>query len=123
MKPGKIIRKIYVLILAFLLISAQIAAARPLVQNPFLPDDKAVKKLPPIHYVRSRDYDMRHIALNLKFDWEKEQTYGTAQLTLAPLAPDFQKVNLDAGLMKINSVKLNGKDLTFNYDEAKSNLT
>ena len=81
------------------------------------------KKLPPIHYVRSRDYDMRHIALDLKFDWDKEQTFGTAAITLAPLVRNFQKVNLDAGLMIINSVKLNGKDLTFNYDEPKTLLS
>ena len=123
MKPGQMSRQIYAFVLAFLLISTQIIEARPFEQNPFLQDGDKVKKLPPIHYVRSRDFDMRHIALNLRFDWEKEQTYGTAQLTLAPLVPDFQKVKLDAGLMRINSVKLNGKDLTFNYDEAKSNLT
>lgn len=82
-----------------------------------------VKKLPPIQYIRSRDFDMRHIALNLKFDWEKEQTFGTATVTLAPLVPDLKIVNLDAGLMIINSVKLNGKDLTFNYNEKESLLS
>jgi aminopeptidase N len=81
-----------------------------------------VKQLPPVHYVRSRDYDMQHIALNLKFDWEKEQAFGTATITLAPLMPNFQTVNLDAGSMIINSVKLNGKDLRFSYDEPNSNL-
>ncbi|HEX8289164.1 MAG TPA: M1 family aminopeptidase [Pyrinomonadaceae bacterium] len=75
-----------------------------------------IKKLPPAHYVRSRDYDMRHIALNLKFDWDKEQAFGTATITLAPLVPNLQKINLDAGLMNINSVKMNGKDLKFDYD-------
>ncbi len=49
------------------------------------------KKLPPMHYVRSREYDMQHIALNLKFDWDKEQAYGTATITLAPLVPKFSK--------------------------------
>jgi aminopeptidase N len=82
------------------------------------------KKLPPIHYVRSRDYDLRHIALNLKFDWEKEQTYGTATITLAPLAQSLKTVNLDAGLMTINSIKLSGgKDLTFNYAEKETLLS
>lgn len=66
---------------------------------------------------------MRHIALNLKFDWEKEQTFGTATVTLAPLLPNFQTVELDAGAMTINSVKMNGKDLKFTYDEANSNLS
>ncbi|HMS41546.1 MAG TPA: hypothetical protein PKE69_15040, partial [Pyrinomonadaceae bacterium] len=86
-----------------------------------LQDDK-VKKLPRVNYIRSRDFDMRHIALDLKFDWDKEQTFGTATITLAPLMTDFKQINLDAGAMIINSVKLSGKDLKFQYDEANSNL-
>ena len=86
-------------------------------------ENEKERKLPPAHYIRSRDYDMRHIALNLKFDWDKEQTFGTATITLAPLVPNLQKINLDAGLMIINSVKLNGKNLTFNYNEPESLLS
>ncbi|MEZ5428001.1 MAG: M1 family aminopeptidase [Pyrinomonadaceae bacterium] len=85
--------------------------------------EKKVKKLPPVNYVRSRDYDMRHIALDLRFDWDKKQTYGTAELTLAPLVPDFRVVKLDAGLMTINSVKTGGRALTFKYDQDDSALT
>lgn len=82
-----------------------------------------IKKLPPIHYVRSRDYDVRHIALDLKFDWNKEQVLGTAQITLAPLVPDLKTISLDAGLMTINAVKLtDGKALAFQYDEKESRL-
>jgi aminopeptidase N len=81
------------------------------------------KKLPPIHYVRSRDYDMRHVALNLKFEWDKEQTYGTATLTLSPLVQNLKTVNLDAGLMIINSVKLGGANLTFNYVDKETLLS
>ena len=83
----------------------------------FAQQNKDTKKLPPAHYIRSRDYDMQHIALDLKFDWNKEQAFGTATITLAPLVPDFQKVNLDAGLMVFNSIKLGGKVLTYSYDE------
>ncbi len=107
-----------------MLVFNQFLLARPMnevFQNPFLLDDK-VKKLPKVNYVRSRDFDVRHIALDLKFDWEKEQAYGTAAITLAPLATDFRQINLDAGAMIINSVKMAGKDLKFQYDETKSNL-
>src|SRR6476660_101861 len=109
------------MILTFAVLS--LVQARPM--NDFFQqqDEKQVKKLPPVHFIRSRDYDMRHIALNLQFDWEKEQTYGTATITLAPLMPNLQTVNLDAGAMTINSVKLNGKDLKFSYDEPKTNLS
>jgi aminopeptidase N len=91
-----------------------------------LPQLKPAEKkvLPPLHNVRSRDYDMRHIALDLKFDWEKEQTYGTATITLAPLFAGMKMVNLDAGLMMINSVKLaSGGSLQFRYDKNESRLS
>ena len=109
------------LILSFA--ASTVLAARPM--NEFVQQDEKnqVKKLPPAHYVRSRDFDMQHIALNLKFDWEKEQALGTATITLAPLTPDFQTVNLDAGAMNINAVRLGGKDLKFSYDEPNSNLS
>jgi len=111
-----------VMILTFAVSS--IVQARPM-NSLFQQQDeqKQVKKLPPVHFIRSRDYDMRHIALNLNFDWEKEQTFGTATITLAPLMPNLQTVKLDAGAMTINSVKLNGKDLKFSYDEPNSNLS
>ncbi|HEY8560722.1 MAG TPA: M1 family aminopeptidase [Pyrinomonadaceae bacterium] len=106
----------------FSIAASSVVAARPM--NEFLQPDETqeVKKLPPVHYVRSRDFDMRHIALDLRFDWEKEQAYGAATITLAPLMPNFQVVNLDAGAMTINSVRLNGKDLKFGYDEPNANL-
>jgi aminopeptidase N len=86
-------------------------------------DEKSIKRLPPVHYVRSRNYDMKNVALDLKFDWEKEQAYGTATITLAPLVPDLKTVDLDAGLMMINSVKLpGGGDLAFQYEEEKTRL-
>jgi aminopeptidase N len=109
--------RFFALFLAFLFSLPVISAAQT--ANP-----SEIKKLPPIHYVRSRDYDMRHNALNLKFDWEKEQTYGTATITLAPLVPNLKTVQLDAGLMIINSVKLkNGNNLQYQYDEKESRLT
>ncbi|MGC2235104.1 MAG: M1 family aminopeptidase [Pyrinomonadaceae bacterium] len=111
-------RKSIILVLAFLLAFTTLAQAQP-------QTEKQIEKkvLPPIHYVRSRDYDMRHIALNLKFDWEKEQAYGTATITLAPLVQSLKTINLDAGLMTISSVKLaSGGDLQFQYDKSASNL-
>ena len=112
--------KLLFLLFAFVFSSLNIVSARPML---FQQDDKDTKKLPPAHYIRSRDYDMRHIALDLKFDWDKEQAFGTATITLAPLVPGFQKINLDAGLMIFNSIKLNGKNLTYNYDEKATLLT
>jgi len=106
--------RFFALFAALLFSFPVISAAQPANAN-------EIKKLPPVHYIRSRDYDMRHNALNLKFDWEKEQTYGTATITLAPLVPNLKIINLDAGLMMINSVKLNnGTVLQHQYDEKKA---
>lgn len=122
MNIRSIVTKFSAVFTLLVFVAAPVLQARPMPEP--AEDEKAVKKLPPVHYVRSRDYDMRHIALDLKFDWEKEQAYGTATITLAPLVSDMKTVNLDAGLMIINSVKLTGgnADLQFQYDEPKSNL-
>lgn len=83
-----------------------------------------VKKLPPTRYIRSRDFDTKHIALDLKFDWKSSQTSGIERFTFAPLKNGFNQLVLDAGAMVFNSVKLvGGKDLQFSYDEPKALLT
>jgi aminopeptidase N len=105
-------------ILAFsmlILLLLNFASARPL-KNPFFVEDGDVKKLPPVNWIRSRQIDVKHIAIDLKFDWEKESAYGTTTITLAPFN-DTNKFKLDAASMTINSVKLaSGTDLKFSYD-------
>jgi aminopeptidase N len=82
----------------------------------FLQQDKQEKrKLPPVNYIRSRSIDIKHIAVDLKFDWDKEQAFGTTAITLTPFK-NTDKINLDAAYMTINSVKLaNGTVLKYNY--------
>ncbi len=122
MNNKNIIQKCLALSIILIFSVSLIVQARPM-NELFQQDDSAkVKKLPPAHFIRSRDFDMRHIALNLKFDWDKEQAIGTATITLAPLTPNFKSVELDAGSMVFNSVKLGGKDLKFKYDEPNTNL-
>ena len=83
-----------------------------------------VKKLPDTRYIRSRDFDTKHIALDLKFDWSNSQTSGIERFTFAPLKNDFRQFVLDAGAMIFNSVKLaSGQDLEFFYDEKAELLT
>ena len=107
-------KQFYAASLAFLLVFAQFAAARPM-QIPFSQDNSAVRKLPPINYIRSHDVDIRHVAIDLRFDWDKEQAFGNTVLTLAPFK-DLNKFSIDAAQMQINSIALaNGKALKFNY--------
>ncbi len=113
--------KVSAFLLIFLLTFSQFANARPML--PQIPnrqdDDKKVRKLPRINYIRSRTIDIKHVAIDLRFDWNKEQAFGSTVVTLSPFN-DLNKFFLDAASMTINSVKLtNGTALKFNYDGKK----
>ncbi|HQU86105.1 MAG TPA: M1 family aminopeptidase [Pyrinomonadaceae bacterium] len=79
-----------------------------------MPEQSEIKKLPPVNWVRSRDVDIKHVAIDLKFDWDKESAYGNTIVTLAPFK-NTDKIHLDAAQMQISSVTLNGKSLKFDY--------
>ena len=72
----------------------------------FLQEAARKKELPPPRYIPNREYDMRHIALDLRFDWEAEQALGTATLTLAPILTNAKTFTFNAALDAGNSVKL-----------------
>jgi aminopeptidase N len=81
----------------------------------------SLKKLPPAYIERTQKIDVKHIAIDLKFDWHTKQAFGTVAYTLSTLMPS-DKITLDAGLLTINSVVLaNGKSLKFNYDGGEKN--
>ena len=33
-------------------------------------------KLPPVNWIRSRKYDIKHLSIDIRFDWEKEKAMG-----------------------------------------------
>lgn len=74
-----------------------------------------IKKLPPLNQPRERKIDVKNVALDLRFDWQKKQAFGTATITFSPLIPT-DKISLDAAMMEINSVSSNGKSLKFDYE-------
>ena len=116
-----IARQAFALSMLFVLVFSSIISARPS-KNPFwtLQDDEVVK-LPPTNWIRSRAIDVKHVAIDLKFDWEKEQAFGSTVVTLAPFR-DTDKIALDAAMMQINSVSLaNGAALKFNYKGGDTN--
>lgn len=81
------------------------------------------KPLPPTQYIPSRIYDVQHIKLNLRFDWEKEGVIGTATITFLPLRTNLEQVEFDAAQMSFSSVKSeSGKSLQFEDDDAKNKL-
>lgn len=111
-------RRISAFSMLVLLVFSFIASARP-PKNPFLTESGEIKKLPPVNWIRSRQIDVKHLAIDLKFDWDKESAFGVTTVTAAPFR-DTNKIYLDAASMTINSVKLtSGADLKFNYDGKK----
>jgi aminopeptidase N len=97
-------------------------SARPLLPQR-VPQTTPHTKLPPAQYIPSRNYDTRNISLNLRFNWDKEQTLGTATISFAPLLDNLKQVEFDAANMTFNSVKLaSGAALQFAADAPHEKL-
>lgn len=106
-------RKFAALAFAAILLFSSFVHARPIPHPLQLLPDGA--KLPPVNWIRSRAIDVKHIAIDIRFNWEKQQALGTSTITLAPFS-DTDKIALDAAAMTINGVALgDGKKLNFNY--------
>ncbi|MEP7213586.1 MAG: M1 family aminopeptidase [Acidobacteriota bacterium] len=102
------------------LVFSSILSARPLNDPPFF-QMEGKTGLPPVNWIRSRKIDVKHIAIDIRFDWDKEQALGTSTVTAAPFM-DSDHIFLDAAAMTINSVKnASGQDLKFNYDAKGDN--
>ncbi|HEV8591524.1 MAG TPA: M1 family aminopeptidase [Pyrinomonadaceae bacterium] len=120
MTNNRFARQTFALISLLIFGASSVINARPL-SPMFFQDDEAHKKLPPVNWIRSRQIDIKHIAIDLKFDWDKEQAIGSATIKFAPFG-DADKFTLDAAAMTINSVTLaDGKALKFTYDGKKDN--
>src|SRR5258705_12429583 len=64
------------------------------------------KPFPQTQYIPDHDFDSRHVALDLRFDWDKEQLIGRETLRFAPLIPNLRSISLDAANITATSVKL-----------------
>lgn len=112
--------------LIFSLNANLVAASDPVedLREKFVQEAAKKKPLPPVRYIPSREYDLRHVALDLKFDWNAEQAFGTATLTFAPLLANTKTATFNAELGAVNSVKLaDGKALQYKLDADKETLT
>jgi aminopeptidase N len=79
------------------------------------------KKLPPVNWTRSRLIDVKHLVIDLRFDWQQKQAFGSTAITLAPFHPT-NRIALDAAHFTINSVTTqNGAKLKFDYDGSAQN--
>ena len=73
-------------------------------------------ELPVYRASYTREHDLIHTKLNLRFDWEKQQVLGLATLTLSPLFYDSDVLRLDAKGFDFHKIQLkNGRDLIYDY--------
>jgi aminopeptidase N len=116
-------RELSVLSLAFIVVLAATAFAKPLpVLDKVLQTAQQTRALPTAQYIPDRDFDTRHMALDLRFDWEHEQVIGVETATFKPLIPGLRKIELDAADMTISSVKMAGNALKFDADVPRQKL-
>lgn len=65
---------------------------------------------------RQRDFDLQHVALDLRFGWPRRQVIGRATLRLVAFRPTG-RIALDAGRLGIDSVTTaDGTALAYTYD-------
>ncbi|MFZ1699699.1 MAG: M1 family aminopeptidase [Pyrinomonadaceae bacterium] len=113
------VRSLFAGIFVFVLGLSSIVQARPLRVPSVFDDEK--QKLPPVNWIRSRKIDIKHVDIDLRFDWDKDQAIGSTVVTFAPFA-DTEKFELDAAMMTIDSVMLvGGGALQFTYNGTKDN--
>ena len=69
---------------------------------------------------RSRNFDLLHTKLSLRFDWEQQQVIGSASLKLVPYYYPQDLLILDARSMQIKAINLldntDKKALVYEYD-------
>jgi aminopeptidase N len=80
-----------------------------------VPTEQPLKNVP-VSWSRVRTFDVKHSALDLRFDWTNKNAFGTATITLALFRPS-NVVQLDAAKMTIYSITTaNGLPLKYSYD-------
>ena len=89
--------------------------------NSFPRPSQEMTKLPPAKWARSRNIDLKHVAIDLRFDWAGKYAYGTTAVTFSPFNPT-DTITLDAGFLTINSVSAqDGTPLKFAYEGGDAN--
>ncbi|HEY1482050.1 MAG TPA: M1 family aminopeptidase, partial [Candidatus Acidoferrum sp.] len=73
-------------------------------------------------YARSKDYDLQHSRIALRFDLEQRKVVGDVTHTLAILRDNTEKVSLDSCGLQIQSVKVNRTNAKFETTDCKLNV-
>ena len=84
-------------------------------------------KRPVYNPSRTREHDLLHTRLDVRFDWAKQHCLGSAELTLTPYFYATNKVVLDAKGFDLHSVQLitdsTSTDLSHTYDSLQIDIT
>ena len=99
-------RNLLALCLVFVLLQTAFGRIAPDLKRNQTP--RVPHPFPPTRYIPDHDFDTRHVALDLRFDWEHEQLIGIETMVFKPLVKDLRTIELDAANMTITSVKLLG---------------
>ena len=70
-------------------------------------------------YARSRDYDLQHSKIALRFDIDQKKIIGDVTHTVSLLRKDLDKIWFDSVGLQIQSVKLNKSDAKFQVTDSK----
>src|SRR6516164_6057763 len=74
-------------------------------------------------YARSRDYDLQHSKVSLRFNLEQRKVIGDVTHTISLLRDGLDKIWFDSVGLQIESVQLNRNKATFETTEAKLIVT
>jgi aminopeptidase N len=64
----------------------------------------------------ARSFDMKHMDLQLSFDWQSKEVSGIATLWLAPYFYPQEVLVLDAKEMSFQKILFGGKEINYSYD-------
>jgi aminopeptidase N len=67
-------------------------------------------------YAPDRQFDVKHIRIDLDIDVDAKRIEGTCALTISPIAPGLQRLQLDAVELEIAQVTCGGKRLEHGHD-------
>jgi aminopeptidase N len=70
-------------------------------------------------YARSREYDLQHSKVALRFDLEQKKVIGDVTHTVSPLREGLDKVSFDSVGLQIQSVKVNKSEAKFETTDKK----
>ncbi len=74
-------------------------------------------------YARSKDYDLQHSKVVLKFDLDQKKVMGDVTHTVSVLKPGTEKLTFDAVGLQIQSVTVNKSAAKFETTDSKLNVS